>query len=211
MKKIISLQKVSKKKYKELPFTGVFADSFGLPEQGSKWLILGQPKNGKTEFCMQLLKYIKQFGKAAYYSKEQGDSLSMQKAIIRNGLGDTPLKEVHFGFDGNFEDLQKYLKKQRGVKTLFIDSVDYLNLTKKQIEFLCGKKKLTIIFIAWSSGNQPKSLTAKSLIYMVDVVVPVNRFVAEPSSRYGGFAPYVIWEAEAKKHHAFLNRENNTK
>jgi hypothetical protein len=179
---------------------------FGQPNQGSKWLVFGKGKEGKTEFCMHLFKYIKKFGKACYYSKEQGDSLSMQDAVNRNEISKIKKSEGSFVYGGGFDDLLNFLEKKRGLKTLFIDSVDYLKLTTDQVELLCEKyKKLTIVFIAWADGKEPKKGVAKDLFFMVDIIAHVRKFVAFSTGRFSGNGHYVIYEQEAKKHHAFLN------
>lgn len=206
MLKITAPKMISKKRYKLYDFTGAFEASFGKPERGKVWLVSGNSGNGKTEMCMQLLAYMKQFGKCAYYSKEQGDSSSMKEAIIRNGLQHVSRKEVDFLHGGGFEDLVAYLKRKKGLATLFIDSIDYLKISIEQIRYLIDNfKKITIIFIAWAKGTRPKSMAARDLEYMADVKVFVNMYVAEVRSRFGGNQPYIIWREGAAKHHAFLN------
>lgn len=206
MLKVISLKMLANKRYKTLAFTGEFSDSFGQPERGSIWLVAGNSGEGKTEFCMQLLSYIKQFGKAAYYSKEQGSSSSIQQSVKRNGLGHVRRKECDFAFGGMFDDLVNYLKTKRNIKTIIIDSIDYLMLTIEQIRYLIETfKGITMIFIAWAKGSKPKSAAAQALEYMADVKVFVKMYVAFPRSRYGGNLPYVIWKERAKQYHPFLN------
>lgn len=197
---------LANKKYKTLDFTGEFADSFGKPERGSVWLVTGNSGEGKTEFCIQLLKYIKRFGKATYYSKEQGSSSSIQQSILRNALNDVKRKECDFVYGGMFNDLVAYLNGKKTIKTIIIDSIDYLTLTVEQITYLIESfKGITMIFIAWAKGKKPKSAAAQALEYMADVKVFVNMYVAFPRSRYGGNLPYIIWEQRAKQHHPFLN------
>lgn len=206
MLQTMSMKRLATKRYKLLGFTGAFADSFGQPQAGSRWLILGKPKQGKTELCIQLFKYMIQFGKAAYYSREQGDSRSLQMAAIRNELDKLPKTKAILLHGGTYEELVVFLAKSKTIKTVVIDSIDYLALTVEQVKYLDDTfKDKTLIFISWSQGKNPKTAAGKALLYIVSIIMDVENYVASPRSRYGGDAPYIIWHDRAKQHHPFLN------
>jgi len=206
MIKAISPSRLSKSKFKEFDFTGAFLDSFGKPEMKSRWLIYGYSGEGKTELSMQLFKYFTQFGKAVFYSKEQGYSSSLRECVVRNCIGDLHAKTAKIIVGGAFADLVSFLKKNKSVATVIIDSVDYLELTIEQYKLLIETfPKKAFVFVAWKDGNRPKNAAARAMEYMVDIKIEVKHFVAFPRSRYGGNLPFVIWEEGAKKHHAFLN------
>ena len=69
-------------------FEGALQEAFGQPEQNGVWFIWGRSGNGKTSFVLQLCKELTRYGKVAYDSLEEGDSLTMQNALMRVGMGD---------------------------------------------------------------------------------------------------------------------------
>ncbi len=203
---ILKTNKFLKKQYSKLDFSGIWKDSFGLPERNSRWLIFGKSGEGKTEFSVQLAKYLSAFGKVLYVSREQGDSSSLQQCFARNGMQEVG-NQVLLGIDMDFKALLSVLKKRTKHAAIIIDSIDYMRLTADEYKLLdqvC--KKTTLIFVSWSDNKRPKSSAGKDIEYMCDVKIYVDRYVVLPRSRYGGNAPYIIWEEGAKKHHGWMNR-----
>lgn len=204
--KVISAQRFAKKKFRVLPFEGVWRDSFGEVEIGSRWLIYGDSGHGKTEFACQIAKYVGQWGKVIYASAEQGESSSMQKPWTRNKMQER--RKVELVSDFNFEELVEKITKTKRLKMVVVDSIDYLNMSKEQyVELDKVAKNVMLLFIAWADGKQPKSRAAKDIQYMTSVKIRIVDFVAFGRSRYGGNIPYVIYEEKAKEKHAFLNRK----
>lgn len=196
-----------RKKYKVLPFEGYFADSFGQPERGSRWIIYGASGNGKTEFAVQLAKYFTNFGKVLYVSREQGDSSSLQLCFNRNKLVGN--KRLLLGIDYEINDIIAYLKEPRAAEFVIVDSIDYLKMTDADYKRLIEEHpRKTFVFISWQQGSKPKSAYARAIEYMVDIKITVKNFVAEPRSRFGGNADFIIWREGAKKHYKHLATED---
>lgn len=209
-KDIINMRQFQKMKFKGLEFTGKWRMSFGLPSQGFRMLIKGAPKNGKTEFCTQLAMYMTDFGKVFYFSKEQGASKSLYACFQRNNafknrkliLGDKSIEFVR---------LLEILKTNR-IKTLFLDSVNYLNLTENQYKILDEQfPNINLIFVSWKDKNkQGKGKTSFSIGYMGDIIVDVEHFVANVETRFNDSdappEPFIIWQEGAKRYHTFLNQ-----
>ena len=203
---ILKTSSFLKKQYCELDFGGVWKDSFGSPERNSRWLIYGKSGEGKTEFSVQLAKYLSGFGKVLYVSREQGPSSSLQQCFARNAMKEVGNK-VLLGVDMDFKTLLTVLKKRTKHAAIIIDSIDYMRLTAEEykvLDQLC--KKTVLVFVSWSDNRRPKSSAGKDIEYMCDVKIYVDRYVVLPRSRYGGNAPYVIWEDGAKRHHGWMNR-----
>lgn len=203
---ILKTSSFLKKQYCELDFGGVWKDSFGSPERNSRWLIYGKSGEGKTEFSVQLAKYLSGFGKVLYVSREQGASSSLQQCFARNAMKEVGNK-VLLGVDMDFKTLLTVLKKRTKHAAIIIDSIDYMRLTAEEykvLDQLC--KKTVLVFVSWSDNRRPKSSAGKDIEYMCDVKIYVDRYVVLPRSRYGGNAPYVIWEDGAKRNHGWMNR-----
>lgn len=193
-----------RKKYKVLEFEGFFADSFGQPERGSRWIIYGASGNGKTEFAVQLAKYFTNFGKVLYVSREQGDSSSLQLCFKRNKLHNN--KRLLLGIDYEIEDLIEGLKAARSAEFIIVDSIDYIKMTDADYKRLIETHpRKTFVFVSWQQGTKPKSAYARAIEYMVDVKITVKNFVALPRSRFGGNQDYIIWREGAAKHYKNLN------
>ena len=203
--KTISLKALNKRKYKTFDFKGAWRDSLGCPEVGARCIIYGHSGAGKTDFAVQLTKYMSSFGRVLYFSKEQADKNSISLCFQRHELMDN--KKVSLAIDGSFDDLIAKLSKKNHYKTIVVDSIDYLQMTTEQYKQLDKIKNKFIIFISWQEGRKPKSSAGKAIEYMVDIKIQVDSYVAFVRSRYEGNAPFIIWEKGAKDSlkHAFLN------
>jgi hypothetical protein len=182
------------KQFKEYPFTGKWLDHIGIPEQNFKLLVFGHPKNGKTEYCIQLSKYLAGFGKVYYNSFEQGISKTLQDALKRNNMGEVSGKVI-FGHKETLPQMIKRLKAQGSARFVIIDSRDYMNLTDEQYKTLITTfPRKSFILICWEKSGSPKSEYAQNIQFMVDAVVHISQFKAYPVSRFGGNKPLVIWD-----------------
>lgn len=88
MKKALSVTDMMRMKREVYEFEGKWLEAFGQPERNGIWIVWGQSGNGKTSFVLQLCKELTKFGKIAYDSLEEGDSLTMQNALVRVGMAD---------------------------------------------------------------------------------------------------------------------------
>lgn len=176
------------------PFEGKWLDTFGEVEKNFKMLVYGHPKNGKTEFCLQLAKYLAGFTKVYYNSFEQGISKTLKDALIRNNMQDVSGKII-FGNRETVSDMHARLASKNAPQIVIIDSRDYLNMTTEQFKSLIeAHPRKGFIIICWESAQKPKGEYAKAMEFMVDIVVRVNNYKAYPRSRFGGNIPYVIWD-----------------
>lgn len=202
--KTLTAYRFGRKTFKEFDFEGVWRESFGRPEQSSRWLIFGGSGQGKTEFCCQLAGYMAGFGRILYASAEQGESSSLRQAFERNGL--LVRKNITLASRFDFKELLNAVKKSR-YKAVIVDSIDHINMNGEACKELdaAAKNKL-LAFVAWADGKRPKSQAARDMEYRSDVKIEIRHYAAFPRSRYGGNHPYVIYEAKAREAHAFLNR-----
>ncbi len=92
------------------------------------------------------------------------------------------------------------LSKKRAARVVIIDSIQYLRISLKQYQELRQKFPDTLfIFLSHAKKNTPKGAVADEIMYDADVKVFVKDFVADVRSRFGGNAPYIIWEEGANK------------
>lgn len=200
IKRAVSVAQILNKKFCDMPFDGVFSDSFGLPERSGVWLIWGESGNGKTRFTMQLAKYLCQFGKVAYNTLEEGASKSLQRTIK-----DEQMQEVSSQFilldREPIEELKERLRMRKSPDIVLIDSFQYTGLSKKEYKELKEEfKSKLFIFISHAEGKLPEGRPAKFVRYDADIKIFIEGFKAFPISRFGGGEPYIIWEEGARRY-----------
>lgn len=204
MKRSIGINDLLNRSFVTYEFGGEWLDSFGEVERNFRMLVYGESGNGKTEFIVQLAKYLSGFGKVYYNSFEQGASKSLQAAFIRNNMQEVSGKLV-IGDKDPFDHLVKKMGSRNSPKFCIIDSLDYMELTAEQYKELVEKfPHKSFVIICWSAGRRPKLQAAKDIEYMADIKVRVHEYKAFPRSRFGGNAPFVVWKEywEKKKRQA---------
>ncbi|MBV6442735.1 MAG: hypothetical protein EPGJADBJ_04458 [Saprospiraceae bacterium] len=178
-------------------FDGPWAATFGEPERNMKVIIWGDPGQGKTEFCIQLAKYMARFTKVYYNSFEQGVCKTLQDALKRNNMQEVAGRVI-FGDQETFPEMMQRLSNKNSPGVCIIDSRDYINLTTEQFKKLIDRfPRKCFIVVCWESASKPRGEYAKQIAYMCDVKIHVRDFVAYPRSRFGGNQKFVIWERKS--------------
>lgn len=185
-KRAATVHEVLNTKFKELDFDGTFRELFGKPERSGCWIIWGESANGKTALTMQLAKYLCRFGRVAYNSLEEGISLSLKGALIREGMMEQQGRFLLLDKEP-IEELTERLKRRKSPDVIIIDSVQYSGLTKITAKKLIDENPSKLfIFISHADGKLPEGRTAKSIRYDASVKIRVEGFRAWIESRYGG-------------------------
>lgn len=201
--KAYSVSNVLTKKFNPLEFEGVWLETLGKPDKSFSAIIFGGSSNGKTEAAIKLAKYLTNFGIVDYDSLEQGLSATISQAISRNHLEKT--KHPFRLLDRmNYDELLERMSKPKSADFFFIDSVQYMRITKAQyytLKELALKKKKGIIWISQAKGKEPKGSLADDIRYDVDLKLWVEGYKLFPEGRLnGGGEPFVIWPERAAKY-----------
>lgn len=198
-----SVSNILTKRFHPLGFRGPFEESLGRPDKAFSAIIWGASGNGKTEFAIQLAKYLTNFGRVAYNSLEQGLSATMQDAIERNYMAECEGKFVLLDREP-FPDLLERMKKPKSPNFLFVDSVQYTQITKAQyyqLKELMQAKGKGIVWVSQARGKEPKGALADDIRFDVDLKLWIQGFRMFPEGRLnGGGEPYTIWEERAAKY-----------
>lgn len=126
------------KKFEEIEFEGKWADSFGLPEKN---------------FSM--------FRRVYYNSFEQGVSKSLQDALKRNNMEDAKGRIV-FGNMDTLQEMYEKLSVRNSPQVVFIDSRDYMEMTRIQFAKLKDKfPHKAFIIVCWRKTANQKGITPK--------------------------------------------------
>ena len=186
------------RKFDTFNFTGHWAATFGQPERNMRVIVYGRPGQGKTEFCIQLAKYMAGFTKVYYNSFEQGISKTLQDALVRNNMMEVNGKCI-FGDQETYSEMTERLNSKNAPQVVIIDSRDYINLTAAQFKTLIDNNpRKCFIIVCWESGGKPRGEFAKQIEFMCDVKIRVSNFTAYPRSRFGGNQNFIIWSRKPK-------------
>lgn len=201
-KRMATVREIMGMKFRPVGFDGEMLELFGDPELTGCWIIWGESTNGKTSCALKIAKYLTRFGRVAYDSIEEGISLSLKKAIEREGMLECDGR--FFALDKeSIADLENRLMKRKSPDIIFIDSVQYSGLNKLTAKALIGKfpKKL-FIFISHASGRTPDGRTANAIRYDANVKIMVRGYQAKIQSRYGGdkTKTMIIWREGAENY-----------
>lgn len=178
LKRAISVDQMYKMEFKIMEFEGKFKASFGKPQLGGTWLVWGNTTNGKTSLCMQMAKYLTQFGRVAYNSYEEGASMSFQNSVVRNNMKDVSRKFIILAGE-SYADLTTRLKRRNSPNIIIIDSVQHSKITKDQymnMKHLFPNK--LFIYISHARGKLPKGEIADFIKYDADLKIWVEGFRA---------------------------------
>lgn len=194
VKRAVSVSEILGKKFIELQLPPEFEKLLGKPEMSGVWIIWGESFNGKTAFSMQLAKALTKSGKVFYNTLEEGARKSMQNAVITQNMQEVQRRFL-IGNRESIEDLKERLRRKKSADIIFIDSLQYTGLNKKEYKLLKEEfpNKL-FIFISHADGKNPEGSLAKFVKYDADVKIRVEGYRAMCLSRLGGDKePYVIW------------------
>lgn len=181
---------------KTFAFEGEWKDLVGKPAEKGVWIVWGKSFQGKTSFCIRLVKYLASLGKKiAYVSLEEGAGKSIQKAWQRENMVSENAR-VSLWSELTVEELKEELRKQRSPKVVVIDSLQYLGINYQGYKLLKEefKSKLFIFVSQATEQKEPMGTTAVKVRYDAGVKIMVDGFIATGNSRYGGGKPMVIWE-----------------
>lgn len=208
MKKALSMVDLMRKNREVYAFEGALHEAFGQPEQHGVWFIWGRSGNGKTSFVLQLCKELTRYGKVAYDSLEEGDSLTMQNALMRVGMGDVGRRFILL--NESLKELDTRLKRRRSPDIVVVDSFQYAHIDLKQYEeFIDQHKNKLIIFVSQADGLKPWGRTAQSAMYSASLKIWVEGYRAISKGRYrGNLGYYTIWAEKAEEYWSAKNNKN---
>jgi KaiC/GvpD/RAD55 family RecA-like ATPase len=204
MAKVLGLKQLLQKKYTFLEgLPEPIIRSFGKLTNNFVMIIWGMSGNGKSNFTMQFIIALMQFGKVLYVALEEGFEATTQLTAMRQLDEEAHSGKIEFAdHEMKIEELKKKLKKKKSPRFIVIDSLQYWKITYDQYKELKEMfPNKTFIFISHAAGKLPRGKTAEDIMYDAGIKVRIEGYVCTTViSRYGGNMPYVIWEEGAKKY-----------
>jgi len=195
MARALSVKDVLSMKKAVFSFDGKWQDAFGKPERTGVWFIWGNSGNGKSSFVMQLCKELCKYGRVAYDSLEEGDSLSMQNSFIRHGMS-AANKRMQLLNCEPIAELSERMSRHKSPDFYVVDSFQYSQMSYKEyIKFKEKHRDKLIIFISHADGRNPAGRAAKSVMYDASLKIWVEGWRAFSKGRFiGSTGKFDVWE-----------------
>lgn len=218
MKRALSTRNILSAKFKTAEFDGKWLDSFGTPALTGVWFVWGVSGTGKTNFLLQLAKYLTKFvPKVAYDSLEEGLSLSIQEAWIRNNIEEVGNKVQLLDREG-LSDLNTRLRRKKSANVVIIDSIQKLDfkLRYADVDALIKRypSKLFIFISQVGKSGEPKGEVALSVRHDADIKIQLEGFRGHVTTRYRtadgqGGADFVFYQDGAEAYDAIIKQEED--
>lgn len=203
-KRRVSVHYILQKTYDVLPWDDEWEAAFSRPEQCGIWFVSGRPTNGKSSFCMKLTRKLASIGyKTAYFSYEEGTSLSFQNAMIRSRWADAGKNIVVEDQFVSFQDMEKWVKANKRVKVYIFDSIQRWDLKKSDLfKFReLFRNKLIVIISHVKDNGLPDGTVANELLRDASLKIWIEGFRAISRGRFfGSLGYYTIWEEKANEY-----------
>ena len=201
MKRALSVHEVLSMKKAVLPLGDQWEAMLGSPERTGVWFIWGNSGNGKSSFVMQLCKELCKYGRVAYNSLEEGDSLSMQNSLKRYGMSAVNGKFMLLNCEPMTE-LDERMSRRKSPDFYVVDSFQYAQMSYKEyVRFKEAHRDKLIIFISHADGRNPAGRAAKSVMYDATLKIWVEGYKAISKGRFiGSTGEYVIWLDGAERY-----------
>ncbi len=202
MSKALTLNNLLKKKFKPMPFDGIYRKVFGTPTIGGLWLLSGPEKHGKTWGALLLSDYLSRFEKVLYVSAEQGIDLEFQQSIKRAKLDPTNSRVQFLEYEP-IDEIKEKLKRRRAPKIVVLDNLTIYNeeLRARGVKALIQEfPNVTFICVAHEERGKPYTATAAMVSKLAKVLIRVKGLTMLVSGRVPG-GTLVVDEEKAKLFH----------
>ena len=196
---IITNTNLQNTRHDAMEFTGRWRESFGRPSPQGVWMLYGKSGSGKTAFALQLAKYLTGFGRVLYWSIEQGNSASFQRAWKREGMRECG-SGIMIADDGeDIKGIEALMLKKRGPRILIIDSLTPLRAKKFGIaEFDGLRKRLKgklLIWIGHERRGLPDTVVGDYILKLADLKMRALGFRVMTNARSGeSLRDFTVWE-----------------
>jgi len=205
--KVLGVVQTQQMKHEFLGFDGRFLKTFGNVPKSFQCIIYGKSGQGKTEMCIQLAKYLTQFGKVIWLSYEQGHGADLQSAINRNKMEEVsgdfyiadPVQNLKPGTSFR-DDLEEYLARRNSPDFVFIDSVDYTRF--KKADYLHLKERFrhkAFIWIGHGAGKGHRNTIGEDIEFDGHIGIWVDKYIGHVvKNRFSAFEPYIVYPERAR-------------
>lgn len=192
-----SVNSILASKSKKYHFGGIWAENFGCPEVGSKWMVWGPSGSGKSSFVMLLAKYMTQYGRVEYYADEEG--LCAESLRMRLSTFDMKRHARRFIVldEATYEDIIDRIEQPKSSHIYIFDSWQTMEFTYEQFKTLRRRYPTkTMIWVSREEHGEPMGNGARKAKFDCDVKIYVKGYAAKCLGRFTPEAgkEYIIWD-----------------
>ncbi len=202
---IITNSNIQRTRHEVMAFEGEWLASFGTPSPHGTWIIYGMSGSGKTTFALRLAKYLTQFGRVVYWSLEQGNTLSFQRAWQREHMAEAGSGVIVADDEETTDTIAELMCARRGRQIVIIDSLTPLRALQFDIRaYERWRKRMKgklLIFLSHERQGVPDSSVGDYIYKLADLKMRVEGYRVMTNTRAGeSLADYTIWKEGADQY-----------
>lgn len=202
MKRGLTYDNIINQAFDLVPFEGEWAKAFGRPAYGNVWFVWGDSGSGKSSFIMQLIKELARMGnKVVYNALEEYQTKSYRDRLLKYNMA--AVSTNFLTIKEQLPELSVRLKKRNSASVVIIDSIQFLDTTKKQLKaFFESFKHKTIIIVSQAERGKERGALAVDANFEAYMKIYIDKYVAYFKGREevpadGG--EFVIWQEGVEK------------
>lgn len=156
-----------------------FGNFIGNPAVGFHAIVFALPKAGKSIWSMQFADYLaNHFGNVLYIASEEGF-----KGTIKDKITEWTTNRTHLKF-ANFKGYEEIKDNISGYEFVFIDSLDFANVTVDEMEELKELNPTTSFVTVKQVTKDGKFRGSQEYAHNCDIIVEIIEGIAYQKGRY---------------------------
>ena len=156
-----------------------FGNFIGNPAVGFHAIVFALPKAGKSIWSMQFADYLaNHFGNVLYIASEEGF-----KGTIKDKITEWTTNRTHLKF-ANFKGYEEIKDNISGYEFVFIDSLDFANITVDEMEELKELNPTTSFITVKQVTKDGKFRGSQEYAHNCDIIVEIIEGIAYQKGRY---------------------------
>ena len=168
-----------------------FGNFIGNPAVGFHAIVFALPKAGKSIWSMQFADYLaNHFGNVLYIASEEGF-----KGTIKDKITEWTTNRTHLKF-ANFKGYEEIKDNISGYEFVFIDSLDFANITVDEMEELKELNPTTSFVTVKQVTKDGKFRGSQEYAHNCDIIVEIIEGIAYQKGRYNPQAEMEVFTKE---------------
>lgn len=187
---ILSGNQMSQMRFPTYKFDGRWHDLIGNPSKNFHAIVFGTPKSGKSIFCMRFAEYLSEnFGNVLYIASEEGFGATLKEKIDNWAGGGN--QNLSFG---NFKGYDSIADNCTDRDFVFIDSINYANITVEELEDLKELYPRTAFITILQATKDGNFRGSQEYAHNCDIVINVDSGIANQKGRFQSQSSMKVFE-----------------
>jgi KaiC/GvpD/RAD55 family RecA-like ATPase len=183
--RLVSNWELLNRRPKRMGFEGEWLELVGDPERTGCWILYGGSGCGKTNFAMQVAKYLMQFERVLYNAMEEGAADSLTSAVHNAGIAMND-RRIQYGDRIQLPELIEVLERHKSPNIVVIDTIQFMDISAREFRDLIHRFKQKLFVIVSHVKNGQSEGVGDAVLKMASVkwFVGNNGVAVVRSSRY---------------------------